>query len=136
MRFWDRLVDHNEDMRAILLVPLAMLIVFNVAGIILGYGAIAKMQAYHYPPFGEKGMMYSYWFICLPPPDWVLLFWASTLGKVAIWGSVVGIPTGCAVLLQKDFIGLSFITMLFWTVFTGVTGVWTWVFTTMNVFWG
>ena len=76
---------------------LAFLALFNIVGVSMGYEGVARLRRLHFPPFrdGLYDIMVSY----PPPPNWLVLAWASPYGHVILWAGYLVIPVIIAKML-------------------------------------
>lgn len=110
----------------------ALLILFNILGVSLGYSGIARLQAAHVPPFPmpDTGLYtFIYGFAC--PPYRVTLLWDS--GRILVWLGCILVPLGAGILMlaKRRYIS-GWSTMLVWTVISGLYGFWLWFFSLFN----
>lgn len=111
---------------------LAGLGLFNLAGVLLGYEGIARLRRLQVPPFfaGLGDVMAPY----PPPPNWLLLGWASTCGQAILCAGCLLIPVISAALAFGKGRYLSGFTLAFvWTLASGVVGFRFWFDAIFNV---
>jgi hypothetical protein len=93
----------------ILFVALTVTILISA---MVAFAAVGKLQRIAYWPFGGDESMFVQ---AAEISDDVLLFLASSLGKVVIWLAAVGIPVFCVFLwLKRDQVALA-LSILFCT---------------------
>jgi hypothetical protein len=116
-----------------LLLPLLALALFDVLGVVLGYEAIARLRRLHVPPFPPFEGLGVILLLVPAPPDWLVLFWDSILGRIILWIGCLLIPVTVGVIaFTKQHVFSAFIIMSAWTLGSGVVGLWLWFHATFN----
>ena len=110
---------------------LVLFILFDLLGVAMGYEGIERLRKFHYPPFLEG--MYHVWGWFWFPPNWLILSWASVGGRITMWFGCLFIPLMCGILsITKGRHLLALMIILFWTLASGVTGLWIWLDAVFN----
>src|SRR5258708_14062127 len=76
----------------------AMLVIFLLLSVILGYTGIERLQRHNHPPFFIIEGLFHEWGSIQLPSDGLLLFLNSTGGRWLLWTSVLVIPIACGIL--------------------------------------
>ncbi len=107
------------------------IILFNLTGVILGYGGIYKLKSLDLPPFDEVNEDGEYF--AEEAPDWILLMWDSTAGSLAIWFGCIVLPVILLILIfvkEKPIIGWS--GLIISTIWLGIFGCWIFIYAVIN----
>jgi hypothetical protein len=110
---------------------LALLTVFDFLGVLLGYEGIARLRRFHWPPFleGLYTILMAFW----PPPNWLILAWDSSWGRMVMWSGCLVFPVVAFVLSigrERHFAAAAL--MLAWTAASGIIGLWIWFDAVLN----
>ena len=110
----------------------ASLALLSLLGTAIGVDMIVKYHDAHIPPFQVPTDGFVITFYAWPrPPEAFLLFWWYC--RVAVWPLTILIPVVTAVLILSDrFVFLAWCAIAFWTVVSGVCGLWLTIFNHLN----
>ena len=101
---------------------------FGLIGITLTYDAIARLKQHQVPPFHPEGF-YTVVYDFPKPPEPIILFYNSLLGRILVVSSALGVPAFFSYLqINRERPVSAFFLLFVWSIITGFFGLWSWIF--------
>ena len=104
---------------------------FDLLGLLMGYGGIARLQRFHWPPFQDGLHLIIVPFP--PPPNWLVVSWNSLWGRSFLWTACMLFPLAAFYLsIRKERHFTAAGLLLIWSLASGVMGIWIWLDAVVN----